>query len=382
MLVVTNPNSAATDWYRTVTPYTILEETTGAIEVRTKDPNTLKWYDINQADIILFSRPNGSAMLGFVAEAAMMGKKVIGDFDDDLFQLSAFNPASRWFDKPEVQATVQNTFKWFTWVTVSTPTLKDIYGHFFPPDRITIIPNAYNPYYKEFGPPAPDGKPIQLLWRGSSTHLEDLLTIAPVLNNVISDARFHLTMYGIERHLIPWIKPGFTHHEWNTLFRYFTFLSQTPVDWVLVPLANNRFNAGKSNIAGLEGFLAKGGAGCIAPPLPEFVRPGIINYSSQTELAEIMEAIGQGQIRKAEYVEAGQDWFKSYCSLAQTNEQRLEVLDKVRATPAFFHEGRQAELAAAAKELEQAARNGGRLVAMPREKSKILQRPGGPKKGK
>jgi len=59
ILVVTNPSSAATDFYRSTGPFKYIENVTGGVvRIELSDPDGLTWGRLFTNDIIFFSRPN------------------------------------------------------------------------------------------------------------------------------------------------------------------------------------------------------------------------------------------------------------------------------------------------------------------------------------
>jgi hypothetical protein len=92
--IVTNLTSPTTDYYRSVNPFMRLRSQMVNLHIIYLNPETVKWYDFYDVDVILFQRPNGDGMLSMVAEANKMGKKIILDHDDLLHEVNAANPAS------------------------------------------------------------------------------------------------------------------------------------------------------------------------------------------------------------------------------------------------------------------------------------------------
>ena len=98
VLIVANPTSAATDYYRTTGPFTRLSQRNPNISLIIEYPQNVKWHHMFAADVLLFQRPNGDDILTLIAEAKRMGKKIVLDIDDLLHGLTDANPASRHFN--------------------------------------------------------------------------------------------------------------------------------------------------------------------------------------------------------------------------------------------------------------------------------------------
>ena len=98
----TSSKSQATDYYRSIGPFTRLALQKKFEHVICQQERA-QWYDIYNTDIVLIQRPNSTASLGIMADAKRMGKKVIIDFDDHLLDVPEDNPANNYFANPQVQ---------------------------------------------------------------------------------------------------------------------------------------------------------------------------------------------------------------------------------------------------------------------------------------
>ena len=82
VLIVANPTSAATDYYRTTGPFVRLSQSNPKVKLQIEYPQNVKWHHMYTADVLLFQRPNGDDILTLIAEAKRMGKKIVLDIDD------------------------------------------------------------------------------------------------------------------------------------------------------------------------------------------------------------------------------------------------------------------------------------------------------------
>ena len=73
--ILSNNQSPATDIYRSIHPFSLLGH-----EVIVIDPANAKWHDLIKCNILIASRPNGTAIYGILQEFKRMkdGNKIIG----------------------------------------------------------------------------------------------------------------------------------------------------------------------------------------------------------------------------------------------------------------------------------------------------------------
>jgi len=332
---ITTPSSAATDYYRTVTPLQWLSrELPDRLHVEAHEPDRLKWYHLAKSDVVVLCRPNGSHYLGIMAEAKKMKKKIWADYDDDLLNITDANPASKHFNKEKVKQTVIQAVAMADVVTTSTQELAQLYQA-LTRHRIHVIPNAYNHYERPFIEYRPQDKPVKMFWRGSATHLYDLHTIKDVVNSISKSKSCNLSILGLERWMLPFIDGDYKLSYWKTLYAYLNDLEVDRPDWFLVPLVDDPFNRGKSNIAWIEATTA--GAAVLAPAgLSEWIRPGIVNYRSPEHLLELVGEISTGKRKKSKYVEQSRTWIDEYLRLDRVNQARVQVIDALMKPEALI----------------------------------------------
>lgn len=324
--IVTNPTSPATDYYRSVAPFHYIEKATrGAIQVRCIQPARAEWHTFFTSDIIFFSRPNGPDLLDIVGEVKNMGKFIWSDYDDLLDGLSDFNPAKVHFGRPEVIESVKQIIALSDVVTVSTRFLQEKYQQ-YTQNEVHVLKNTYDNYYSYFPPIRPQGEPIKLLWRGSATHLGDLMTVKSAIDYAITSEKWRVKFFGLQKWMLHAFPDGYEMAGWeNRLFTYFRRLSNERPDWVIFPLINDPFNQGKSNISAIEALTA--GAGVLAPSgFPEFVMPGIINYESTEHLKDLLNQIENKEIEKESTVQEGRRWLQEMLNVERENEKRMKII--------------------------------------------------------
>jgi hypothetical protein len=329
--LVTNPQSAATDFYRSVAPLRYIQQATGgAIHVNCTAPNDLEWHTLFNSDIVFFSRPNGSLLQDIILEVKDMGKKVWVDYDDLLDGLSDYNPAKVHFNKPDIIESVKFILSVADTVTVSTEYLKQAYQK-YSKSEIIVLKNAFDNYLFSFPLITPQHSPIRFHWRGSATHVGDIKTVRPAFDYIINSEKWRLKVHGLPEIVLQALfgMNGYESAEWeNRLFRYFRNFQEEKPDWVIFPLIDDPFNQAKSNISAIEALAA--GAAVLAPSgFPEFIMPGIINYDSPEHLQEILHQIERGEIDKIQHVKEGRQWLSEFLNVQKENEKRLQVIGQL-----------------------------------------------------
>ena len=294
-------------FYRIHQPYGYLKNILGKdiyIYDRNTDPMERLGNEINLADIVIYQLPYAEKIYKLVR--AIMNsrdkkRKMVVDFDDDIFNISPWNPRydifgtkdisllysnkeqvddlmavmpenwkrflqinpdgsatiTMWKDKTgnfDIEANllkqraVQRITEEVDLLTVTTPQLADHYRKYRPEGKIAVLPNLIN--FEKFLPMKKknDGK-LRIVWQGGSSHYQDILMVRPEL---ISFAKKHpevvYAFMGIryegmfhdikdQVEWIPW------HDDIST---YSLAVSELGGDIAICPLTDDTFNSGKS----------------------------------------------------------------------------------------------------------------------------------------
>ena len=258
-------------------------------------------------DAVLFQRPNGTQIVGYIEEAERMGKKILIDIDDLLHGITDSNPAAKHFNRKDIQSTIEKALKLADHLFVSTPPLKEYYSSYISPLKITVVRNGWN---VEEQPPAPvqeQHKPARVIWRGSVTHLADLHTIKAELKTMAADDAFAFVMVGMERFMGYDLPDTIQYIAWQTLFSYFELMYKSEPDYGIFPLTDDSFNLCKSNIFALE-CLRAGALPIVPMHFPEWNIPGLLRYSNKKDLQEIIKQIKAGKVDKVGLVEKAREF--------------------------------------------------------------------------
>ena len=320
----TSSKSQATDYYRSIGPFTRLA-------LQKKFEHTIcpqeraQWHDIYNTDIVLIQRPNSTSSLGIMADAKRMGKKVIIDFDDHLLDVPEDNPANHYFANPQVQKQIQDTFLFADAVIVSTKKLYDLY---YPMCQgkipMFVIPNGWNPTDLPMFEVKYRHKPTRFVWRGGSTHFADLHTIKAEINQMI-EMNTEVTFFGLNKFMMYDLSKKAINVDWSSMFVYFTFMQRIEGDFGFYPLVRNDFNLSKSNIFAIE-CIANGMPVLADSFFPEFNIPGVIHYDNPTQFIDLVTDIVNGNIDKVASVKAGRQYVKEVLHIDLLNKKRWEIL--------------------------------------------------------
>ena len=113
------------------------------------------------------------------------------------------------------------------------------------------------------------------------------------------------------------------------LWQYFDDLAKAKPHWLICPLIDNKFNRSKSNIAWIEASWA--GAAVIGPELPEWKRPGIINYKDVTHLEKIISKVAAGHYDRKELIQQSREYIEKNNTLSKVNKKRKDVIHALLA---------------------------------------------------
>lgn len=180
--------------------------------------------------------------------------KVIYDTDDNLWSVSADNPAAKAY--ADIREGFSVCASACDLITVTTPSLRSALRTQIPDLKaeILVIPNAID--FKLLRPPVvprDDGKVI-IGWAGSDTHNNDVKEAWSALPRILEEnPNVYLELVGgsrppssIDGH------PRVTYRPWLPVGEFYNRLSTWAWDISLAPLDNNRFNRSKSCIKMLE----------------------------------------------------------------------------------------------------------------------------------
>jgi len=250
------------------TPYekTLLTVTNSQLNIQNQP--IFSWASARQYDAIYCQRLYTETDFKLMEYCKVNGLKVIYELDDNLWEIPSSYRIKENFT-PKILNAITDMVKISDLVIVSTQSIADYILTNFGV-KCEVVNNGIDlkkfPIndYNENGP---------VIWRGSSTHVEDLRKYREVIEEIGKHNEIEFWGYDPvkERPLLN--IPNRVYVSPLDPMHYFEELKLRKPKFFLVPLAENIFNAGKSNIAWLEVTIS--GGICVSNQWGEFEGKGI-----------------------------------------------------------------------------------------------------------
>jgi hypothetical protein len=235
------------------------------------------WTYFTKSDIVFIQRPSRAIDFKFMEVAKKYGLKIWADFDDDLLNLPDDNAVFNRFTSSEARKTIEYVYRNADIVTVATHYLKTTMEQALGLREILVIPNAMPPWFLKYKKPF--AKSRKICWRGSETHIPELLYHRDDLISLMTEnSEWEWLYLGINPYFIQrYVKNARLKFckALNTI-DFIDALSSNNAQIHFVPLLDTKFHRAKSNIAWMEATLA--GSVVLGPNFEEWDRPGLINY--------------------------------------------------------------------------------------------------------
>lgn len=287
------------------------------------------WCDLNQVDVLFLHRPSTENDLKAFQIAYLMNVPVWVDWDDWIYDIPANNPSAKYYRDPETRARITHMIQCADVVSVSTADLNGKIAQLNP--RTVTLPNAYrSDLFSKFLPESYPEREPTIVWRGTNTHTDDLLTVADYLSDLPQKVTF---LGNVAWEIFSKMTPGSYElkGQFDPLLYWHVIYQMKPKVWI-VPLADNSFNRAKSNIAWMEALHA--GALCVAPDWDEWKKPGCISYTpgapqSFVEAVQVAHRRPHGVF--TDLVKSARDEMLAEYGIKKVNERRSEVVRELVA---------------------------------------------------
>lgn len=334
VIVITPGMTDTTSLYRAIGPYLALsrdEKDLSAIGVDAAKVDHTTWSTFQGFHIAVYQRPFRPMDVKTLMAAKMFGLAVVVDYDDDLFCVMRDNPVVGVYDTDATRQALRDCCKYADVITVSTEGLKQAYikntGE--KPEKFVVVKNGFDVrWFKQFWN-FKERKKI-ITWRGSSTHRRDCEEVKDAFANFMRDRPdYNFFAYGWANDPLSYDLPKERFNSTTLpVIDYHAHIHSIKGHLGIVPLLDNTFNRGKSNIGFIE--LVSSGHMCIAKDLPEFADAGAVVYSKPDEFYDLL-------MRYTEDVEGSMAiWKKQFyhmmnnLTLESPNKIRLELLKSLR----------------------------------------------------
>jgi glycosyltransferase involved in cell wall biosynthesis len=202
-------------------------------------------------DVVVVQIDNSPSALEFMIALQNQGKRVVYEIDDAFDCMEPWHPQYASYGQPARQEAIRAMMAQADAVQVSTSWLAERYKDHA--QRIEVIPNMLE---LASWPAADrlrrDGL-FRVLWAGSPSHSGDLETIVPVMQKFLGDhADARLVLFGQELRDQRLPESQVENIPWCEFDEYPFQLSKVDADVAIAPLADVKFNHGKSNIRILQ----------------------------------------------------------------------------------------------------------------------------------
>lgn len=336
-VMLVSPNRAdATSFYRGYGPWGALRKDLPQNVNLVSWPGNLDWSTLKMVDVVFLQRPFNTDHLKIAEMAKERGKKLIVDYDDDLFHVPDDNPAHALYESAVNKANIVKILGHADAVIASTNFLRGILAKAMPGpyqdatwNKTVVIPNAFDDF--DFTFREKRGKVKEptncVLWRGSATHMRDLSDYAAeIIQAHQENPNWIFTFIGYH----PWFisqafkKENYVHSRALDVYEYFKTIHEMYPSAVIVPLFRSAFNLCKSNIAWIEASFA--GAVTVCPNWEEWQKPGALNFNDQREFLNSLNAVLRGEVDVKARAEESWQYIQDNLLLSKVNKKRLEVL--------------------------------------------------------
>lgn len=310
-------SSDGTSFYRGMGPFSQMRE---HIDFTLGINGACDWDGMIAHDVIFMQRPYTNYHVANAIRALQLGKKLIIDYDDNLFEIPIDNGCYDNYMRPDVHKNIMFFLNNAHAVMVSTQALKDYFDCLTSNNKIYVVPNALNDSIFKLQPNASVNTGI--IWRGSPTHTRDLYCMKDEIIGIGKQAT--ITFFGMNPKFIT-SHITHIHQEYTTLLSYFDMLNYRYNGVGIVPLHDNEFNRAKSNIAWME--YTYSGCVTVAPDWPEWRKPGVFNYKNAQELKMYATMITNAsfEFRNACYKKSV-DYINKNLLLSEVNIARLKII--------------------------------------------------------
>jgi len=323
-LGIITPNvSDACSWYRTLGPWNAFRKQFKNVNLVI--PSRVDWSSAGQIDVAYMQRPFLPEHATTAMILAKSGVPLWIDFDDDLWDVPQWNPASKHFRNEQCGQVLKEVSQWAHTITATTADLASAIA-----DRtgkqVVVVPNALHDRY-----PLRQPNPDKLIfwWRGGKQHRNDHHMTAVLFDEAAKVPGAEFWVIGDDPFWTDRLPTGtvtVVPDALDVVFYHETLLAKNP-SILLYGLENCHFNRAKSSCSWLEATMA--GSIVVGPRWQEWERPGILHYEPGDEES------ARAAVRLAVEANRGELWKQAAQHLSQhyrlsvVNSRRFNVLRSI-----------------------------------------------------
>jgi len=226
------------------------------------------------ADIVVFHRPEDPRKLDLARLLKKQGKKIVMD-NDDTYKDKGSIKLNTYFNEERVRKGLGDVNKIVDQfvieadlVTTTTPFLADEYKKLN--KEVVVLPNFIDPFYFD-EPLRNETDVVRIGITGSLGMSSDLDVLSPIIKHYEKDPRVKIVFFSLpaNRDSNPIITRAYENEynfldsvdvEWHPLVNadlYYDKLNSLKLDLMVIPRADNYFNRAKSNLKFLESSMFK-----------------------------------------------------------------------------------------------------------------------------
>ena len=287
--------------------------------------NEFHWANLIDYDLIMLQRPLTQMALQMSFYAKNLGIPIWVDYDDLLIDVPWESKLYERYND-QVKQTIKNIIRMADAVSVTTPLLKQELAPYS--DNIHVIPNAFNDHIFRVRELPPKRQKI-IAWRGGDTHDADLMAIREPITRAFEEyPDWVFSFMGLRPRFFDEY-PNVKYYPVTDPMMYFANIQSSAPVLFHIPLKDNKFNRGKSNIAYIE--AAQFGSVCLVPYWEEWKLPGVIHYGDfehsyyQAISTTITEVLADGNSIRNKASMAW-EYVNDNLRLSKINELRAELV--------------------------------------------------------
>jgi hypothetical protein len=326
VLLLSNKPNDGTSFYRAWGVFPHLEKNY-PIEIIQMEYGSItdQWPTIERCDIAFLQRPHLHITLETLRYCKQMGKPVVVDYDDNLFNVPPANPHYMAFMDKKTHDLVKLHLSEADMVMVSTERLKVEFSSLN--KNIHVIRNAFNSDMFKYVRNRNIERQNIIMWRGGSSHAADLDKYKKeILESLNKHPELNWYFVGYRPSFLP-LKSNIQPTFFSDVITYHSFINGIRPRAIYVPLEENVFNLCKSNVSYIEATMA--GAVCIVPDWPEWQLPGVLKYKDNKGFSEQLEHVTDKNFNVDPYNRMAWNYICANQSLDIINGKRFKCLKEL-----------------------------------------------------
>lgn len=271
---------------------------------------------VKKWDIIMLQRPCSEQALRICELAKENGVKVWSDYDDNILAVPKHNLYHEAYEALDRKRAIIGCLRLADVVTVSISGLQEVYSPYN--SNIVVVPNATDMVR------LPQNTEKIVAWRGGDSHIKDLQTFSSAINvNAMHHKDWLFEYMGTRPMNIPKF-PNVKFTAPMSVNGYFAYLQQLQPTIMQVPLVDDAFNRGKSQIAAMEGTMV--GAACLVPHWWDIPA---VKYTDATDYIEKLGSMLRGDIDLQAYNDMAYEFVIDNWLLDDVNKIRCEIIKNI-----------------------------------------------------